>query len=102
MKANKTVRWRLISKGRMSWLGKKTLEELGYKALRYSKGKMTVAPKDSMGCFCFKTKKPALDGYHSSYFPGDRIIKVQTFGRGKTCGWAPKGTICYPAVMPLE
>jgi len=101
MRGNKTIRWKLISKGRMSWLGKETLE-LGYKALRYSKGKMTVAPKDSMGCFCFKTKKEALDSFHSSYFLGDRIIKVQTFGRGKICYWAPEGTICYPAVMALE
>ena len=103
VKANKTIRWKIISKGRMSWLGKLGIKELGHKPLRYTKNRITTATENTMGCFCFKRREDALFSHISYLYPKDKIIKVQTFGRGKTPnGLWPLGTICYPAVMPLE
>ena len=102
MKANKTIRWKLLSKYRMSWLGKENLDSLGQKALRYTKNKKTIAPKGSNGCYCFESKAQAILSFENSFQLGDRIIPVKTYGKGIRKNEIIEGTICYPAVMPLE
>jgi hypothetical protein len=91
----------------------------GYNLL-YKEGEITRAPKSSLGIFCFKTKKQAINYITNNtyYFDEDMytIRRVIPIGRGKVpkkipYGWPfpseiyttpPSGTICYPAVKVLK
>jgi len=119
MEPNKTIRWKTI------W--KKTRKShiiAGDYCLSYIKNKITEAPKDTMGIFCFEKREYAEEWKNEN--SEITIIKVKTFGKGKspqkiadtTCTkglimwyentkkikdtYIVPGTICYPAVMPLE
>jgi hypothetical protein len=140
MKANKTIRWKVIDKHHREsiFIDNERYPKL---SLRYFKNKITKALPFTLGIMCFDTKKNAkqfIDKHYISERKYASIIKVKTFGkgqrpkeivvctRGKTdiifpeeplLRWSknrerkfsdisidkpPKGTICYPAVMPLE
>lgn len=105
MKPNKTIRWKVTNRYRRSWLSESVnTPTLWFESLEYKKNKKTIAPKNSLGCFCFKTKKNARAFANI----GDKILKIKTYGKGhvpsyrETCCYLHCGTICYPAVMPLE
>ncbi len=92
--------------------------------LRYIQGGITTAREDTLGVFCFKTKKQAKNFLKTVTAYEKRILRVLPIGRGKTpkyiCGYGgllyfyskkscvsdmsspPKGTICYPAVEVLR
>jgi hypothetical protein len=120
MKANKTIRWKVIlNKSRKSNV------IIGDYCLLYIKNKITKAPNGTLGIFCFTTKKYAKQ-WALEQSNWVKIIKVITYGKSKipqriadststdgliqwyknykksTCTYIQPGTICYPAVMPLE
>lgn len=95
--------------------------------ITYYKGKIISKPEGSLGIFVFKTLKEAVD-FDDFYCCFDsRILKVRTFGRGKTpkkiaggmlrdtINWfyndpnvkfqrkiPPRGTVCYDKIEVLE
>lgn len=109
MKANKTIRWKVVDENRNSWITKAVesgpeIENDFFTKLKYEKGKLTKAPQNSKGCFCFKTKTQAQKAIPMC--EDNILLKVKTYGKGKTAkGYIAHdypGTICYPAVMALE
>jgi hypothetical protein len=128
MRENKTIRWKVVRKDNRRSISISSLRKLGR---TYTKGKVISAHPESLGLFCFKRKCQA-EAFMLHYFILDgEIIKVKTYGKGKTPSFLfdfwdvnrvtskiiidwykkrnmftrdeiPMGTICYPAVMPLE
>jgi len=117
MEPNKTIRWKVVT------LRNRSLYTLSKYNLEYKENKITKAPPNTLGIFCCKTENDAEE-FHLSCAHWTKIIKVKTYGEGikiqRVCGsfdvnrmdeWyrnpqmydpVSEGTICYPAVMPLE
>lgn len=113
MKANKTIRWKVVDEEKGSIKIRSAINFLGFTRLYYRKGEMTIAPKNSIGNCCFNCKKMAIKWLGEQINNKGKIIKVKTYGKGKRPtipnlmnlgegGTFPEGTICYPAVMALE
>lgn len=117
MKANKTIRWKVISDNNTSEFYRDYSKKF---ILSYKKNRITKAPKGTFGIFVYKTKRKAkreMDRFHPC-----KMIKVKTYGKAYTpkriyfisqlrnkkiyskepkCP-IPADAICYPAVMLLE
>lgn len=112
MKANKTIRWKAIDIKRGSIKIREYPNVFGFTRLYYNKDRITIAPNDSIGNCCFDSKKRAIEWLNGQVNEG-KVIKVKTYGKGirpiirnilslEDNAPFPEGTICYPAVMPLE